>query len=52
MPAATLIDTDRAVKPGVRAQRADGRQPTRSQVLIWPANVIASRSSRRKRRND
>ena len=33
MPAATLIDTDRAVKPGARAQRADGRQPTRSQVL-------------------
>jgi hypothetical protein len=33
MPAATLIDTDRAVKPGVRRQRADGRQPTRSQVL-------------------
>ena len=33
MPTATLIDTDRAVKPGVRRQRADGRQPTRSQVL-------------------
>ena len=49
--AATLIDTDRAVKPGVRGQRADGRQPTRSQVLIRPANVIASRS-RRKRCND
>jgi hypothetical protein len=31
--AATLIDTDRAVKPGVRGQRADGHQPTRSQVL-------------------
>jgi hypothetical protein len=29
----TLIDTYRAVKSGVRAQRADGRQPTRSQVL-------------------
>jgi hypothetical protein len=33
MPTATLIDTGRTVKPGVRAQRADGRQPTRSQVL-------------------
>ena len=33
MPTATLIDTDRAVKSGVRLQRADGRQPTRSQVL-------------------
>ena len=33
MPAATLIDTDRAAKPGVRPQRADGRQPTRSQML-------------------
>jgi hypothetical protein len=33
MATATLIDPDRAVKPVVRRQRADGRQPTRSQVL-------------------
>ena len=33
MATATLIDTERAVKPGVRRQRADGRQPTRSQML-------------------
>jgi hypothetical protein len=33
MATATLIDTDRAVKPGIRRQRADGRQPTRSQML-------------------
>jgi hypothetical protein len=33
MATATLIDTDRTIKPGVRRQRADGRQPTRSQML-------------------
>ena len=35
MATATLIntDTDRTIKPGVWPQRADGRQPTRSQVL-------------------
>jgi len=33
MPTAILIDADRAIKAGVRRQRADGRQPTRSQVL-------------------
>jgi hypothetical protein len=33
MATATLIDTDKTIKPGVRRQRADGRQPTRSQVL-------------------
>jgi hypothetical protein len=33
MATATLINTDRTIKPGVRPQRADGRQPTRSQVL-------------------
>jgi hypothetical protein len=33
MATATLIDTDRTIKAGVRRQRADGRQPTRSQVL-------------------
>jgi hypothetical protein len=33
MATATLIDTDRTIKVGVRRQRADGRQPTRSQML-------------------
>jgi hypothetical protein len=33
MATATLIDTDRTIKAGVRPQRAEGRQPTRSQVL-------------------
>jgi hypothetical protein len=33
MATATLIDTDRTIKLGVRRRRADGRQPTRSQVL-------------------
>jgi len=33
MATANLIDTDRAVKPGVWRQRAGGRQATRSQVL-------------------
>jgi hypothetical protein len=33
MATATLIDTDRTIKAGVRPERADGRQPTRSQVL-------------------
>lgn len=33
MPTAILIDTDRAIKAGVRRQRAEGRQPTRSQVF-------------------
>jgi hypothetical protein len=33
MAIVTLIDTDRTIKAGVRPQRAEGRQPTRSQVL-------------------
>lgn len=33
MAAATLIYTDRTIEAGVRRQRADGRQPTRSQML-------------------
>jgi hypothetical protein len=33
MATATLIDTDRTIKARVRPQHADGRQPTRSQVL-------------------
>ena len=33
MPTAILIDTDRAIKAGVRRQRADGRQPTQSQMF-------------------
>jgi hypothetical protein len=33
MPTAILIDTDKAIKAGVRRQRGDGRQPTRSQVF-------------------
>jgi hypothetical protein len=33
MAIATLIDPDRTIKAGVRPQRAEGRLPTRSQVL-------------------
>jgi hypothetical protein len=33
MATATLIDTDRTSTAGVRRPDADGRQPTRSQVL-------------------
>lgn len=33
MATATLIDTDRTIKAGVRPQCADGRQPTRSQMF-------------------
>ena len=32
MPTAILIDTDRAIQAGVPRPRADGRQPTQSQV--------------------